>query len=132
VLMAVFFAAGPSWATVCDLACARQVQTRLCPICDSPEHTAAHMHCAHMESENASGSAHAQATPPEDCRHLLCKHTASTSLPTRTFQSIAQKWSVIRQAAAFEVADFPIHSIGRAPPPRLADFSGPLTLALRI
>ena len=133
VLLAVFLLSTSSWATVCDLACIRAAQRHLCPICGSSSHTAAaHMHCAHMNGQEGSLTAHFELTASSQCTHTFCEQLASASLPTKGFQSNQLKQVVLRPAAQLESGIIPVRYVDKAPPPILVDSGSHLTIALRI
>lgn len=138
VLMAIFLMAGPSWAAVCDLACSGASQRHVCQICSSAEHTslahsAAHMHCDPMESQDGMRSVRAGVAASPHCAHPLCEQSVSAVLPSKSFQPRLSQWDMMLPASvAVDAGALLIRTVDRAPPPRLNDSRRPLALPLRV
>ena len=133
LLLAVSYLSAPSWATLCDLACASSSQRDVCPICGSASHTAAmHMHCAHMDGRESSLASHVEVTASSQCTHAFCAQPVSANLPTKAFESDQLKWTVSHPASYLEGGIIAVRYVDKAPPPILIDYERPLTVALRI
>jgi hypothetical protein len=138
VLLTVALLGASSWAAVCDVACMVKGGQPGCHVSQAASHrdylgSMSHSHCAHMRKPAISKAAPSSfVVATSNCTHSLCRQLDTVVNPGKSIQFDRVQRAVVHQVLIPDQSLLPGRYVSEAPPPLLAPFLDPLSVALRI